>query len=77
MAAVYKLKELGKIITGNTPSMSDSQNYNSNDINFIKPSDFLDEEITSINSSEFFISEYARLQYNKYYLYYLLISLLL
>ena len=60
MATVLKLKELGKIITGNTPRVSDLKNYSSNDINFVKPSDFLESEITYIDSSEFFISEYAR-----------------
>ena len=34
-----KLGELGKIITGNTPKTSETENYNSNDICFIKPSD--------------------------------------
>ena len=47
-----KLGELGKIITGNTPKTSDAQNYKSNDICFVKPSDFTDNEITEINQSE-------------------------
>ena len=55
-----KLGELGKIITGNTPKTSDSQNYESNDICFVKPSDFTDNEITEIHQSEFYISEYAK-----------------
>ena len=55
-----KLGELGKIITGNTPKTSDAQNYRSNDICFVKPSDFTDNEITEIHQSEFYISEYAK-----------------
>ena len=55
-----KLGELGKIITGNTPKTSDAQNYRSNDICFVKPSDFTDKEITEIHQSEFYISEYAK-----------------
>ena len=55
-----KLGELGKIITGNTPKTSDAQNYESNDICFVKPSDFTDNEITEIHQSEFYISEYAK-----------------
>lgn len=55
-----KLGELGKIITGNTPKTSDAQNYESNDICFVKPSDFKDSEITEIHQSEFYISEYAK-----------------
>ena len=55
-----KLGELGKIITGKTPKTSDAQNYESNDICFVKPSDFADNEITEIHQSEFYISEYAK-----------------
>lgn len=55
-----KLGELGKIITGNTPKTSDAQNYESNDICFVKPSDFRDNEITEIHQSEFYISAYAK-----------------
>ena len=55
-----KLGELGKIITGNTPKTSDAQNYESNDICFVKPSDFKDSKITEIHQSEFYISEYAK-----------------
>lgn len=55
-----KLGELGKIITGNTPKTSDAQNYESNDICFVKPSDFTDNEITEIYQSEFYISAYAK-----------------
>ena len=55
-----KLKEIGLIITGNTPKTSDSNNYASNDIPFAKPSDISDSAITILNSTEFAIAEYAR-----------------
>lgn len=54
-----KLKDLGDIVTGNTPKTSEKDNYNSNDIPFIKPSDFDDENIL-MRSTEFYISETAR-----------------
>ena len=55
-----RLGDIGKIITGNTPKTSETLNYSSNDICFIKPSDILDGEITVINDSEFYISNHAR-----------------
>ena len=55
-----KLREIGKIITGNTPKTSEVENYSSKDICFVKPSDIIDGEITKINDSEFYISEHAR-----------------
>ena len=55
-----RLGNLGKIITGNTPKTSETENYCSNDICFVKPSDILDGEITRITDSEFYISEHAR-----------------
>ena len=55
-----KLAELGKIITGNTPKTAEAQNYASNDICFVKPSDFADGEVNHILDTEFYISEYAR-----------------
>ena len=55
-----RLADIGKIITGNTPKTSVTENYSSNDICFVKPSDIIDGEITKINDSEFYISEYAR-----------------
>lgn len=54
-----KLKNLGKIITGNTPKKSDEQNYTSNDICFVKPSDISDDVITKITNTEHYISNYA------------------
>lgn len=55
-----RLGDIGAVITGNTPKTSDSENYVSNDICFVKPSDISDSEITYLQSSEFFISDSAR-----------------
>ena len=55
-----RIKDLGSIITGNTPKTSESANYESDDICFVKPSDFADGDVTFIKSSEFYISEFAR-----------------
>ena len=55
-----RLGDTGKVVTGNTPKTSDSQNYASNDICFVKPSDIADGIVTYLNDSEFYISEYAR-----------------
>lgn len=55
-----KLKETGKIITGNTPKTSEAENYSSNDIPFIKPSDIHENDILRIGESEYWISEHAR-----------------
>ena len=55
-----RLGDIGKVITGNTPKTSDSQNYASNDVCFAKPSDIVDGTVTYLENSEFYISEYAR-----------------
>ena len=55
-----KLGDIGKIITGNTPKTSESDNYSSNDIAFIKPSDIPENEIAILSDAEFYISESAR-----------------
>ena len=57
---IKTMGEIGFIITGNTPKTSISQNYDSKDINFVKPSDILNNEITFLDSSEAYISEFAR-----------------
>lgn len=57
---ITKIKDLGTVITGNTPKTSDSENYASCDIPFVKPSDLNEDEITQIDFTEFYISEYAR-----------------
>ena len=55
-----KLIDLGYIGTGTTPSMKKTNYYNSDDIQFIKPSDIMDNEVSEIIKSEYFISNDAR-----------------
>ena len=55
-----RLGDVGKIITGNTPKTSDPENYASDDICFVKPSDIAGETVTDLTDSEFYISEHAR-----------------
>lgn len=55
-----RLGDIGKIITGNTPKTSEAQNYASNDICFVKPSDIDEKRVTEVYSSEYWISECAR-----------------
>lgn len=54
------IKDLGKVITGNTPSKNNNEFYSSDDIGFIKPDVISDEKITYIKSTNEFISERAR-----------------
>ena len=55
-----KLLEIGKIFTGNTPSMKEPLYYESDDIPFIKPGDLYEGGVTKIDSVETFVSEKAR-----------------
>ena len=55
-----KIKELGNIITGNTPSKKNLEFWDSKDICFIKPDIIADEGITAIDKSNEYISEVAR-----------------
>ena len=56
-----KLGDLGKIITGNTPSKKLLEFYNSNDFPFIKPDDFkTTDEISTSKGNKNYISENAR-----------------
>ena len=55
-----KLKDLGEICTGNTPSKKNKEFYKSNDICFFKPSDIDEDNIKLLNNSEEYISEMAR-----------------
>ena len=57
---MVKLRDVGKIITGNTPKTSEKENYESNDICFVKPSDIEDDSISYIEETENFIAECAR-----------------
>lgn len=56
------IKEIGRVITGNTPSMRNEEFYASDDIGFIKPDIINDDMITYIKASKEFISEQARLK---------------
>lgn len=56
---IKKLGEVGKVITGNTPSTKDEENYSSNDYCFVKPSDIGKDYVTKIENTEFYISEKA------------------
>ena len=57
-----RLGEIGKVITGNTPKTSESENYGLNDICFVKPSDIFENDITYIDDSEFYLAEAARVK---------------
>lgn len=54
------LKELGEIITGNTPSKQIEEFWNSEDICFIKPDVIADSGVNEISESNEYISEGAR-----------------
>ena len=54
------IRELGRVITGNTPSKNNYEFFSSNDIFFIKPDIISDKKITYIKSTNEFISEKAR-----------------
>ena len=54
-----KIKDLGGVFTGSTPSKKDASFYTTNDIPFIKPSD-LSNNIKTLSTAENFISENAR-----------------
>lgn len=56
---VYSIKDLGKIVTGSTPSTKNELNYSSNDYSFVKPSDISQNQISYINETECYVSEYA------------------
>lgn len=54
------MKELGEIITGNTPSKKTEAFWSSEDICFIKPDIIADDGINEIVDSNEYISENAR-----------------
>lgn len=55
-----RLKDIGTIVTGNTPSKKKSEYYINNDICFFKPSDIEDCGVIKLKKSEEYISEKAR-----------------
>lgn len=56
----FKIKELGTVITGNTPSKKQKEYYESEDICFIKPDMILENNVWDITGSREYISEKAR-----------------
>lgn len=62
---VKSLGEVGRVITGNTPSTRDANNYASSDVCFFKPSDFDADQLSQLCESEFKISNYAYEQSRK------------
>lgn len=53
----YRLADIGEIITGKTPSKSNSEFYNSEDIMFIKPDDLSLDKILLLRKSKEYISK--------------------
>ena len=56
-----KLGDVGKVITGNTPTTKDAENYSSNDYCFIKPGDIGKDAVEIIEETEAHISTKAYL----------------
>jgi len=54
------IKDVGKVITGNTPSKKNVEFYDSNDIGFAKPDGIAATGITLVNTTKEYISEKAR-----------------
>lgn len=52
----YQLKEIGEILTGNTPSKKNEEYYNAKDIPFIKPNDLSLNKITPISKGIEYLS---------------------
>jgi len=61
---LVKLKDIGKIVTGKTPSKKEAKYWNTNDIPFVKPDDFTNDasELKDYNS---YISEFGSKKANK------------
>ncbi len=55
-----KIKDLGKVVTGNTPSKRNEEFYNSNDISFFKPDSISMNGITPLEHAKEYLSEHAR-----------------
>ena len=54
------ISSVGKIFTGNTPSMKEAAFYDSLDIPFVKPGNLAEHGVTRIENVETFVSEKAR-----------------
>ena len=51
-----RLGDLGKVVTGNTPSTNNADYYESNDIEFYKPNDLVEDKVNKLVSSTAYIS---------------------
>lgn len=60
MISKLKLKDVGVVSTGNTPSKKVEEYYNSNDINFFTPTDFEEGRINNFKESVNYISNNAK-----------------
>ena len=60
-----RLGEVGKVITGNTPTTRDAENYASNDYCFVKPGDIGKDAVEIIENTEAHISTKAYLASRK------------
>lgn len=54
------IKEIGKVITGNTPSKKNEEFYDTSDIGFVKPDGIAATGITLVTDTKEYISEKAR-----------------
>ena len=54
-----KLEEVGRVITGSTPSTKSPENYSSKDVCFVKPSDLPKDGVGLVIDTEFHISKKA------------------
>ena len=61
-----EVKELGEVITGNTPSRRDIKFWNSHDICFVKPDIMVEKEVNEIRKSNEYISKAANLLISSY-----------
>ena len=52
-----KLGEVGKIVTGSTPSTKDESNYSPREYCFVKPSDLPSQGIADIEETEYYVSQ--------------------
>lgn len=52
-----KLGEVGKIVTGSTPSTKDESNYSPREYCFVKPSDLPSQGIADIEETEYYVSK--------------------
>ncbi|MCY9532102.1 type I restriction enzyme, S subunit [Paenibacillus sp. cl6col] len=55
-----KIKDIGQVLTGNTPSTNKLEYYESNDIHFFKPNDLNDSIVQILEGSTNYVSEKAR-----------------